>query len=196
MCELWGVRCILELIDFLRLSSTGHILRQPSFPAKVGRSSRNCIGNRIAELTPFGVLEDDIVADLARLVWRKQNLMTLRIAERARNRRSQIINENGDSTEYYPMLPTFEVPADPRGTNASWASRLGKTQAAYELITIGEAATLDGLTKELDIKERLDAGIARCLKQLLLVRGVKSVSAAPLSASHKHLPGPSKKACI
>jgi hypothetical protein len=36
----------------------------------------------IAELTPF---EDDIVADLERLVWRK------RIAERARNRRSQII---------------------------------------------------------------------------------------------------------
>ena len=152
----------------------------------------------IAELTPFGVLEDDIVADLARLVWRKQNLMTLRIAERARNCRSQIINENVDSTEYYPMLPTLEVPADPvkraaqmRAAEEQTGKELG---AAYELITIGEAATLDGLTKELDIKERLDAGIARCLKQLLLVRGVKSVSAAPLSASPKHLPGPSKAA--
>jgi hypothetical protein len=37
----------------------------------------------IAELTPSGVLEDDIIADLARLVWRKQNLGTLRIAEDA-----------------------------------------------------------------------------------------------------------------
>lgn len=37
----------------------------------------------IAELNPSGVLEDNIVADMARLVWRKQNLGTLRIAERA-----------------------------------------------------------------------------------------------------------------
>ena len=37
----------------------------------------------IAEFIPSGVLEDDIVMDMARLVWRKQNLGTLRIAERA-----------------------------------------------------------------------------------------------------------------
>ena len=35
----------------------------------------------IAELVPSGVLEDDIVMTIARLVWRKQNLATLRIAE-------------------------------------------------------------------------------------------------------------------
>ena len=40
----------------------------------------------IAEFTPSGLLEDDIVADLARLVWRKQNLWTLDIAERAQSR--------------------------------------------------------------------------------------------------------------
>ena len=44
----------------------------------------------------------------------------------------------------------------------------------YELTEIGEAATFDGLTKELEIQERLDAAINRCLKQLLMVRGVKS----------------------
>ena len=41
----------------------------------------------IAELVPSGVLEDDIVVAIARLVWRKQNLGTLRIAERAQSRR-------------------------------------------------------------------------------------------------------------
>jgi hypothetical protein len=35
----------------------------------------------IAEYTPSGVTEDDIVADIARLMWRKQNLGTLRTAE-------------------------------------------------------------------------------------------------------------------
>jgi ATP phosphoribosyltransferase regulatory subunit HisZ len=67
--------------------------------------------------------------------------------------------------------------------------QLGDT---FELVEIGDAATFDGLKKELDINERLDAAIARCLKQLLLVRGVKSISAAPPSASPKHLPGRSK----
>ena len=34
----------------------------------------------IAEIVPQGVLEDDIVADMARLMWRKQNLATNRLA--------------------------------------------------------------------------------------------------------------------
>jgi hypothetical protein len=38
----------------------------------------------IAELAPVGALEDDIVATIARLLWRKQNLATLRIAALAR----------------------------------------------------------------------------------------------------------------
>jgi hypothetical protein len=31
----------------------------------------------IDELKPVGALEEDIVADIARLIWRKQNLATL-----------------------------------------------------------------------------------------------------------------------
>jgi len=64
----------------------------------------------------------------------------------------------------------------------------------YELVELGAAATFSGLINELSVEERLDAAIAKCLKQLLLVRGVKSISAAPPSASPKHLPGPSKAA--
>ena len=51
-------------------------------PVKVGPSLRNFIGSD-CRAYPSGVLEDDIVSDMARLVWRKQNLRTLRIAERA-----------------------------------------------------------------------------------------------------------------
>ena len=56
----------------------------------------------IAELNPSGVLEDDIVADMARLVWRKQNLGTLRIAERAQNRLVGILETS--IHEYYDDL--------------------------------------------------------------------------------------------
>src|ERR1700722_15823004 len=48
----------------------------------------------IAELTPAGPLEDDIVATAARLLWRKQNLTTFRLAEVARSRRQQLVNAN------------------------------------------------------------------------------------------------------
>ena len=64
---------------------------------------------------------------------------------------------------------------------------------AFELVEIGGAATFDGLTKELAIQERLDAAINRCLKQLLMVRGVKSVTSAPPLAA-KRITGASKGA--
>jgi hypothetical protein len=37
----------------------------------------------------------------------------------------------------------------------------------------------DALTKDLDVEERLDAAIDKCIKRLLMVRGVKSMSAIP-----------------
>ena len=44
----------------------------------------------VAEFNPVGALEKDIIADVARLTWRKQNLAILRIAQFARSRRHQI----------------------------------------------------------------------------------------------------------
>ncbi|MGB7277726.1 MAG: hypothetical protein WBD15_08260 [Pseudolabrys sp.] len=113
----------------------------------------------IAEWTPSGVLENDIVMTITRLLWRKQNLDTLRIEEE--KRQARISEKFGDD---------------------------------YKLVELGEATTFDGLRKELDIIERLDSAITRCLKQLLLVRGVKSISAAPSSASSKRISGPPKAA--
>src|SRR6516225_5867500 len=47
----------------------------------------------IAELAPTGALEEDIVSTIARLVWRKQNLATYRIAAFAHNRLNAITHE-------------------------------------------------------------------------------------------------------
>jgi hypothetical protein len=151
----------------------------------------------IADHAPSWVLEYDTVATLARLLWRKQNLDTLHIAERARNRRSEIINKTVDRTEYVPPLSCVEPPdpvkqaAQMRAAEEQTPKELGD---AHELITIGEAATFDGLTKELDVKERLDACIDRCLKRLLFLKGFKSISGEPASVSPKRIPGPSRAA--
>ena len=76
-----------------------------------------------AEFVPLGALENDIVATLARLIWRKQNLARFRLP----------------STIY--------------------ASLMGN----------------------LDLEDRLDRLIDRCVKRLLFVRGVKSVTASKSS---------------
>jgi hypothetical protein len=40
----------------------------------------------VAELCPAGVLEEDIVSSIARLIWRRRNLATLRAAKLAQDR--------------------------------------------------------------------------------------------------------------
>jgi hypothetical protein len=145
----------------------------------------------IAEYAPSGVLEDDIIADMARLVWRKQNLRTLRVAELAQSRYTEITDEQRDVgfslRESYRARHEEETQA---------AEDYGREELGdiYKLVELGEAVTFDGLTKELDIRERLDAAIARCLKLLLLVRGVKSVAATPAGASPKRALAPPKAA--
>ena len=147
----------------------------------------------IAEFAPSGVLEDDIVMTMARLVWRKQNLTTLRIAGRAQARRAEIVNEKLDVNPRFLITAELQK-ADPKElTQAAERQAQEELGDIYEFIEIGEGATFDGLRNELEIQERLDAAINRCLKQLLMVRGVKSVTAAPPSAA-KRITGPSKAA--
>jgi hypothetical protein len=53
------------------------------------------------------------------------------------------------------------------------------------LTKLGEAATFAGLTIELEVEEHLDAAITKCLKELLQVRGVKSLAATLLGGCGK-----------
>jgi hypothetical protein len=150
----------------------------------------------IAEYTPSGVTEDDIVADMARLMWRKQNLGTLRIAEFAQGEWSATV-EIGNPIASPPLF--WEVSEEDKEkakqemlvAQDRLRKELGDT---FEFIEIGGAATFDGLTEELETKERLDALIEKCLKRLLLVRGLKSVSTAPSSAPPQRVLGPPKAA--
>jgi hypothetical protein len=138
----------------------------------------------IAEFTPLGPLEEDIVGDIARLTWRKQNLATFRIAERAKMRRSQINLEKVPPPDYFLDADLAERRQEEReGYRAAEEQARQELGDVYKLIDIGEPATIDGLMKELDIKERLDGLIDRCLKRLLMVRGVKSLSSAPSSVT-------------
>ena len=176
----------------------------------------------IAEFIPVGAFEKHSVAQIAHLMWRKQNLAIFSIARLAKCRCQQIERENT------PEIPPVVHPVIPSGVHSvddylnsinrveeearraqeetlraqEEAQRQGyqiaKDQAKqelgdiYELVKIGEPATLEGLMKELDVIERLDTAINKCLKQLMMVRGIKSLASNSLSAEIRALERPRK----
>jgi hypothetical protein len=128
----------------------------------------------IAEFAPIGRFEEDIVASIAHLVWRKQNLSTYRLAEEAKNRISAI------EREWIPPSDIADRYEDPegyrqarQGADEEARAELGATM---ELVEVGDVATTDYLVDELSVVDRLDSMIDRCLKRLLFVRGLKSIS--------------------
>jgi hypothetical protein len=127
----------------------------------------------IAELAPDGALEDDIVWMIAHLVWRKKNLATPRIAELALEHESRIQTEKSRLADF---LET-EISAERREAVMQAAEDQARKDlgASYELVEIGEAATVDRLLQDLAVVERLDAMIDKCLKRLLHLRGLKSL---------------------
>jgi len=141
----------------------------------------------IVELTPNGALEEDIVAIIARLVWRRQNLGTFRIAERVRERWWAITSEKGPGgflIEYQPLLGK-QIEIDPAVRAAAWKAAKDQARAefgaAYDFVEMGEIATVEQLAKDLVVEGRLDAMIERCLKRLLYLRGLKSISTTSAS---------------
>src|SRR5262245_42230168 len=104
----------------------------------------------IHEFAPVGTLEEEIVADMARLTWRKHNLATFRIPQLAQKLHHEINAEK---------VPTLDLLADEEDNLAAQAPRREGYRAAkeqaqqelgdtYELIDIGEPATIKGLMDE------------------------------------------------
>jgi len=135
----------------------------------------------IAEFSPVGPLEEDIVHTMARCVWRKQNLEIYRVAEEAKNRYGEISKQFGfDRNDSLPCLGFQEDQRSPEQIRAASEAlaeearkELGDT---LELVRMGEGVSIKRLLEELSVLDRLDGMIDRCTKRLLLVRGAKSMS--------------------
>lgn len=149
----------------------------------------------ICEWNPDGVLEDDIIATMARAQWRKKNLTTFRIARLARRRMAQIrdamvpgtVDQTGSDDRYVELEKAVI-----EKWNAAEDQGRAELGELYALVEMGEEVTFDHLMKELQVEDRLDAIIDRCLKRLVLVRGIKSISSERSSAQPERIPGPQK----
>jgi hypothetical protein len=132
----------------------------------------------ISEFKPNGALDQETVASIAHLLWRKKNLVTFRMAQRAQQRVIEIQEEMIQQSDPIPALPGGS--SDPNSIaeseRAAEAKARKELRDLYRLVEMGEEATVACLLSDLAIHERLDALIDRCLKRLLLIRGIKSVS--------------------
>jgi hypothetical protein len=133
-------------------------------------------------LRPNGLVELDIVLTIARLLWRKQNLASFETAKLVNSRVRQILEE-----EKKPRDPTFAQKGENHAPlEEAWRS--AQTKARSELgdwdwdeFQDDDFGTSERLKKDLELEERLDAIIEKCVRRLLLVRGVKSMALAPPS---------------
>jgi hypothetical protein len=142
--------------------------------------------NLINELKPVGPLEEDIVTSVARLLWRKQNLSTYLFARLAKDRVARIRAEKMSKYSIpIPMVKTDFPDPDPAAVSAT--AEAANEQARKELGPALQLVQMDddvgSLLQELAVIDRLEAMIDRCLKRLLMVRGVKSMSLSVSEAS-------------
>jgi hypothetical protein len=128
-----------------------------------------------AELRPDGALEKEVVADIARWLWRKKNLDTFRIAEWARKRYSAIQSEMAPSTTPLFDFPDFAngdwIPSDPvqvkaasEAAEARARKELGKN---YKFVAMGDLATPAQMLADLLVEERVDARIDKLFRNWL-----------------------------
>ena len=171
-CEVWSVRCLSEIKKHRPALKHAGYATTSILPGENAAEFEKLHRDLIAELVPNGALEDDIVATMAHLVWRKHNLATFRIADLARDvankspmRKShEIISHLVSEYAIDPVAREKEI----RAAEDQARQELGDT---YELVEIGKTATVDRLMRDLEVQDRLDSMIGKCLKRLLFCGG-------------------------
>ena len=157
----------------------------------------------ISELCPDGPLQEDTVFDIARVMWRKQNLETFRVAKAARERASAIRSEMIPSTVPPLDFPLLGVasdwsPPDPAdveaATEAAEARARKELGENYKFVEMGDLATATQMLADLEVEERLNAMIDKLLKRLWMLKASKTLSPPASSTTLPRISGPKKAA--
>ena len=117
-----------------------------------------------AEFAPAGPLEEDIVTSMARLVWRRQNLSTYKLAALAKNRSLKIRAKYGPrfdpnvnplrGFEREDLRTADQMSAEEKAAEREVRTELGDAMA---LVEMGDGATIEGLFADLSVIDRLDS---------------------------------------
>jgi hypothetical protein len=125
----------------------------------------------VEEYAPSGVSEFELVQNIARLMWRKKNLATYYLAYLARRYCDNVIEGK--------LV----------GRREAQAREKAEQEVREELGPEGRLLDLkddhQAMMGDLTVHEKLDAMIARNIKQLFLVKGLKTVGGLGPSATAK-----------
>ncbi len=140
----------------------------------------------VAEYKADDPLEQDTVTNIARLIWRKQNLATYGLAAAASARVDEINAElipRQRTMSTIPLLLCEEPVGEPptpekiRAGEAAAKEQIQKELGEFaKLAEMSDLLTFENLLQELSVIDRIDAMIDRCLKRLLFVKGLKSIA--------------------
>lgn len=124
------------------------------------------------------------VNDMARYMWRLQHLDIYRFGEEARRRLKKTSAEFVAAAESRFMGGTSDRIREAKAAAEEHARN--ELTSAWTLVELGDVLTFEYLTRELEIAERLERAIERCLKRILLARGAHSLTPSlPASQSSK-----------
>jgi hypothetical protein len=131
----------------------------------------------VSEFRPTGVLEQETIASLAHMLWRKKNLVIFRTAQRAQQRVIEIQEEMIKQSDPLAALSGESNDSNTiaESERAAEAKARKELRDLYRLVEMGDEVTVACLLNDLAIHERLDVMIDKCLKRLLLIRGIKSL---------------------
>jgi len=122
----------------------------------------------IAELEPVGALEEHIVANVARFVWRRDHLDILRVTKLIESRVWTLVKDR--------LMAGIAAGSDDIDARRAEA----EAEAREELGEICDLTKIDAtdsrLANEIETRARLDEMIDKGLKRLLFLRGLKSVA--------------------
>jgi hypothetical protein len=141
----------------------------------------------VEEYAPSGASEVGLVHNIARLVWRKKNLATYRLAHLARRHCDDVVEDRLRRLSGRSPLPK-DVEA--RARREAQAREEAEQEVREELGPEGGLLDLEddheAMMGDLAVHEKLDAMIARNIKQLLLVKGLKTVAGLGPSATARN----------
>jgi hypothetical protein len=148
----------------------------------------------IVEYRPDGVSESNLVADIARLIWRKDNLPIYRLSYYAQRFRHQVIERKVAELSFDPDLAgTIEAEVEKEEQARKNAEREVREMLGPDskLLELSEMINDKALREELDVIDRFDVIINRKIKQLFQIKAMKEVARlTPTAAKVPQIPAP------
>jgi hypothetical protein len=131
----------------------------------------------IDEYAPNGVSEVELVRNLARLFWRKQHLTTYHLADLAQRYCEDVVEKRmRELSGRSPLAKDVEA----RERRVSRAREEVEREVREELGPQGDLLDFtqdhESMMRDLAVHEKVDAMIARTIKQLLFLKGLKTVA--------------------